>query len=106
MNVALLFLLTGLAEIGGGWLVWQYIREGKPFYYAVLGAIIMIVYAILPTLQTYNFSRIYAAYGGAFIFLSLLWGLFVDGQKPDHLDIIGALICLVGATVMLLPRAT
>ena len=106
MTTALLFLLTGLAEISGGWMIWQWLRNGKPIMYGVVGALVLFIYGVLPTLQHHNFSRIYAAYGGAFIFLSLLWGYIVDKQRPDTLDIVGATICVVGAVVILLPRST
>lgn len=101
-----LFLAAGLAEIGGGYLVWLWLREGKPLWWGVLGGIILFVYGVIPTLQQYaNFGRIYAAYGGIFIFLSLLWGWGVDKNPPDLYDWTGALICLVGiAVIMWAPR--
>lgn len=69
------FLLAGLAEIGGGYLVWLSVREGKPLWYGLLGGVVLIAYGIIPTFQPEtNFGRIYAAYGGIFIVLSLLWG--------------------------------
>jgi small multidrug resistance family-3 protein len=74
----LYFLVAGLCEIGGGYLVWLWLREGKSLWYGVLGAIILILYGALPTLQPANFGRVYATYGGVFIVLSLLWGWQVD----------------------------
>jgi len=50
------------------------IREGKSFSFAILGAILLILYGIIPTFQPANFGRVYAAYGGIFIALSVLWG--------------------------------
>ena len=70
-----LFVLAGLCEIGGGYLVWLWLREGKPIGYAILGGAILIMYGIIPTFQTAHFGRVYAAYGGMFIVLSLLWGM-------------------------------
>lgn len=100
-----LFLLAGLCEIGGGYLVWLWLREGKPIGYALGGALILVLYAIIPTLQTAHFSRVYAAYGGMFIVLSLLWGWGFDGTPPDRFDAIGCLICLIGMMViMYVPR--
>ncbi len=95
------FLIAGLFEIGGGYLVWLWIREGKPITYAVAGAIILIAYGIVPTLQPANFGRVYAAYGGVFIVLSLLWGWGIDGIKPDRFDLIGGCIALAGVTVIM-----
>ena len=97
-----LFVAAGIFEIGGGWMVWQAIREGKPFWWAILGSLILIGYGFLPTLQpTDSFGRIYAVYGGFFIVLSFLWGWLLDGQRPDKGDAIGGAISLVGVLVIL-----
>jgi small multidrug resistance family-3 protein len=50
-----------------------------------------------------EFGRVYAAYGGVFIALALLWGVLVDGFRPDRYDMLGALICVAGVVVMLAP---
>ena len=100
-----LFVLAGLCEIGGGYLVWLWLREGKPVGYAILGAMILIIYGIIPTFQLAHFGRVYAAYGGMFIVLSLLWGWGMDGTRPDRFDAVGAVICLAGmAVIMYWPR--
>jgi small multidrug resistance family-3 protein len=100
------FVLAGLAEIGGGYLVWLHLREGKPLWYGLVGSVVLIIYGIIPTFQpATNFGRVYAAYGGIFIILSLLWGWQVDRKTPDLYDWIGALICLAGvAVIMWAPR--
>ena len=96
-----LFVLAGLCEIGGGYLIWLWLREGKPIIYALAGAVILIAYGIIPTFQPAHFGRVYAAYGGMFIVLSLLWGWGFDGTRPDRFDAMGAIICLVGMVVMM-----
>ena len=97
-----LFLLSGAAEIGGGWLVWQAVREGKPWWWGLLGSLALVVYGFLPTAQpTDSFGRIYAVYGGFFILLSFLAGWALDGNKPDKGDIAGGLICLGGVLLIL-----
>lgn len=99
------FLLAGLCEIGGGYLIWLWLRQGKPLGYGVLGAGILILYGIIPTLQPAHFGRVYAAYGGVFIALSLVWGWQVDRIVPDGADLIGAGVALVGvAIIMYWPR--
>jgi small multidrug resistance family-3 protein len=95
------FLAAGLCEIGGGYLIWLWLREGKSVWLAVLGAVVLILYGIIPTLQPANFGRIYAAYGGVFVMLSLLWGWQIDGVSPDKYDVIGGLIALLGVFVIM-----
>ncbi|HWF61390.1 MAG TPA: YnfA family protein [Nitrospira sp.] len=102
-----LFVLAGLCEIGGGYLVWLWFREGRPLAYGIIGAAILVLYGIIPTYQAASFGRVYAAYGGMFIVLSLIWGWALDGVSPDRFDIIGGTLCLVGmAVIMYAPRAT
>jgi len=100
------FVLAGLCEIGGGYLVWLWLREGRSLWYGVLGAVILILYGVIPTLQPAHFGRVYAAYGGVFIVLSLLWGWQVDRVAPDKFDLIGACVALIGvALIMYWPRS-
>ncbi len=100
------FIIAGIFEIGGGYLIWQWLREGKGTLYALAGAVILILYGVVPTLQPEgSFGKIYAAYGGVFIVLSLLWGWKVEGIVPDRFDIIGGVIALIGvAVIMYWPR--
>lgn len=99
------FILAGLFEIGGGYLVWLWLREGKPLAYGVMGAVILVLYGVVPTFQPAHFGRVYAAYGGVFVVLSILWGWKIDGITPDRFDLIGAFICLIGvAVIMYWPR--
>ena len=94
------FLAAGLTEIGGGWLVWQTIRENRPWWFAFLGSFVLVGYGFVATLQPItNFARVYAIYGAFFILLSLLWGFIVDGFIPDLGDYIGAAFVFVGAGI-------
>ena len=96
-----LFVLAGLCEIGGGWLVWQTLREAKPWWWMAIGLVVLALYGVIPTLQDVdNFGRIFAVYGGYFILLSLLWGWLFDGKRPDTGDILGSAIAMVGVLVM------
>jgi small multidrug resistance family-3 protein len=100
-----LFLLAGLFEIAGGWLVWHWLKEAKPWPWGLLGGTILFLYGVIPTFQPAHFGRVYATYGGFFIVLSLLWGWVVDGNRPDHFDLIGATVSLIGvAIIMYWPR--
>lgn len=101
----LFFILAGLLEIGGGYLVWLWFREDKPFYLAGAGAVALVLYGVVATFQPANFGRVYAAYGGIFIAMALLWGWWVDGTVPDRFDVLGALLALVGVfIIMYVPR--
>ena len=101
-----LFIAAAIAEIGGAWLVQQGVREHTGWIWIGAGIIALGIYGFVATLQSdANFGRILAAYGGIFVAGSLAWGMVVDGFKPDHYDITGALICLVGvAVIMYAPR--
>jgi len=102
LRALVIFIGSGLAEIGGGWLVWKALREGKPWYWALWGSFALVGYGILPTLQpTDSFGRIYAVYGGFFIFLSYLWGYVFDGLKLDAGDVIGGVLALLAVLVIL-----
>jgi small multidrug resistance family-3 protein len=97
-----LFVAAGVAEIGGGWLVWKAVRSNKPWWWALLGSLVLVLYGFLPTLQpTDSFGRIYAVYGGFFIVLSFLAGWWLDGDKPDKGDVVGGSISLAGVLVIL-----
>lgn len=101
-KAVVLFILAGLAEIGGGYLIWLWLRESGTYWYGIAGGLILVLYGVIPTLQQFpNFGRIYAAYGGVFIILSVLWGWGIDKKPPDLYDWIGAFICLTGVSVML-----
>lgn len=103
----LYFILAGIFEIGGGYLMWLWLRDGKSALFGILGALVLIGYGVIPTLQPEgNFGKIYAAYGGIFIVMSILWGWKIDGTVPDRFDIIGGLIALIGvAVIMYWPRS-
>ena len=97
----LLFVAAGVCEIGGGYLVWLWLREGRSAWYALAGALILVLYGVIPTLQPANFGRVYAAYGGIFIVLSLLWGWRIDTVIPDRFDVIGGMIALAGVSIIM-----
>lgn len=99
------FVLAGLCEIGGGYLVWLWLRNGKSISYALGGAVVLILYGVIPTFQQAHFGRVYSAYGGIFVIMSIFWGWIIDNIKPDRYDIIGGVICLIGVgMIMYWPR--
>ncbi|CAN5594194.1 YnfA family protein [soil metagenome] len=95
-----LFVAAALLEIGGGYLVWLWLREKKKITYGLIGGIILFVYGIIPTLQPSNFGRVYAAYGGIFVVMAIIWGLMIDKKRPDRYEIIGGTIVLMGAAII------
>lgn len=101
-----LFIVAALAEIGGAWLVWQGVRENRGLLWIGAGVLALGAYGFVATFQTDpHFGRVLAAYGGVFVAGSLLWGMAVDGFRPDRWDIVGAAVCLLGvALIMYAPR--
>lgn len=101
-----LFVVAAIAEIGGAYLMWQAIKEGRGLLFALAGAVALTGYGAVAALQPdANFGRVLAAYGGVFIVGSLLWGMAFDGFRPDRFDVAGAAACLVGVgVIMYAPR--
>jgi len=81
------FFLAGLCEIGGGYLIWLWLRENMNWILGVVGGSVLFLYGIVPTFQPSHFHRIYAAYGGIFIVMALFWGWIFEAATP------AALIC-------------
>ena len=96
----ILFFVAAMAEIGGGYLVWKWIRERKGIMFGLFGGSILFIYGVIPTLQPASFGRVYAAYGGVFIVSAIIWGIFVDKKKPDKYEVIGSLTAIVGAIII------
>eukprot|EP00290_Baffinella_frigidus_P043946 CAMPEP_0180285518 /NCGR_PEP_ID=MMETSP0988-20121125/11958_1 /TAXON_ID=697907 /ORGANISM="non described non described, Strain CCMP2293" /LENGTH=129 /DNA_ID=CAMNT_0022258935 /DNA_START=109 /DNA_END=497 /DNA_ORIENTATION=- len=98
------------AEIAGGWLVWRALREGAAPWQGVVGSVFLVAYGLVATLQpqSLDFGRVYAAYGGVFIAMSMAWGVFVDKTLLiDTGDIIGTILSIAGAALICFwPRAT
>ena len=97
-----LFVAAAVAEIGGAYLMWQAVKEGRGALFALAGAVALAGYGAVAALQPdANFGRVLAAYGGVFIIGSLLWGVAFDGFRPDRYDIGGAAACLIGVAVIM-----
>ncbi len=107
LRAFLLFGMAGLAEIAGGWLVWQWLRADRPWPFGLLGAGVLFTYGVIHTLQQDDtFGRIYAAYGAIFLIMAFAWGMAIDQWRPDRWDYLGAALCLVGVSIMLFaPRS-
>lgn len=102
------FCLAGVCELGGAYLIWLWLREGRSAVLAVMGAAVLAFYGFVHTLQpaAANYGRVQAAYSGFFIAMALLWGWQIDKVVPDRYDLIGAGIAMVGVfVIMYWPRA-
>lgn len=96
----LLFVVAGLCEIGGGYLVWLWLRDDFSWILGALGGFVLFLYGVVPTFQKPHFHRVYAAYGGVFIAMSVLWGWLIDGVLPDKYDIVGSVIAIAGVLII------
>ncbi|WP_438952285.1 YnfA family protein [Porticoccus sp.] len=100
-----LFLLTALAEILGCYLPYLWLREGKSAWLLIPGALSLAVFAWLLSLHPTAAGRVYAAYGGVYIFVAILWLWSIDGVRPSVWDLLGSTIALLGmAIIMFAPR--
>ena len=101
IRTATLFVAAALCEIGGAYLIWQWQRSGKPAWFGLIGLAALLIYSLIQTLQSFGFGRTFAAYGGVFILVALLWGWLIDHQMPDRWDWIGGVVCLAGIAIIL-----
>ena|SRR5579859_3734715 len=97
---------AAVAEIAGCFAFWAWLRIGKSVWWIAPGIGSLISFAYLLTLvETDKAGRTFAAYGGIYIAAALLWLWVVEGVRPDRWDVGGAMVCLVGAAIILLgPR--
>ncbi|MBT0961541.1 YnfA family protein [Denitromonas iodatirespirans] len=102
LRIAALFALTALAEIVGCYLPWLVIRQSGSLWLLLPAAVSLAVFAWLLTLHPMAAGRTYAAYGGVYVAMALLWLRFVDGVPLTRWDVAGAAIVLVGMAVIAL----
>ena len=96
-----IFLAAVVCEIAGGFAIWARLKNDRPMWLAVPGAVALVAFAwILTRVDLAYAGRPYAAYGGIYIVVSLLWLGLVEGQRPSVTDIAGSLVCLLGAGII------
>jgi len=107
LRIGFLFALTATAEIIGCYLPWLVIRQGKSALLLIPAAAALALFVWLLTLHPTAAGRTYAAYGGMYITVALLWLRFVDGVALTRWDGLGAIIALTGmAVIALQPTAS
>lgn len=96
-----LFTLTAIAEIIGCYLPYLWLKQGRSAWLLLPAAISLTVFAWLLTLHPQAAGRVYAAYGGVYISIALLWLWLVDSVRPTFTDIAGAAVCLLGVGIIM-----
>ena len=91
---------ASLFEIGGGYLVWKWLKDNKWMVFGLVGGLVLFSYGIIPTFQSAGFGRVYATYGGIFVIVSIMWGYWIDKKKTDRYEIIGSVIVIVGVAAL------
>ena len=102
-----IYVAAALAEIGGCFAFWAWLRLGKSIWWLAPGILSLVLFAYLLTLVPSDAAgRAYAAYGGIYIVASLAWLWAIEGVRPDRWDMAGAALCLIGAAIILFgPRS-
>lgn len=105
MKPFFLYLATALAEIVGCYLPWLWLRQGGAVWLLLPAAASLAVFAWLLTLHEAASGRVYAAYGGVYIGVAIVWLWVVDGIRPSAWDVAGAAVALAGMGIIVLqPR--
>lgn len=102
MRTGLVYVAAAVAEIVGCFAFWAWLRLGKPVWLVIPGVASLVLFAwLLTQIESEAAGRAYAAYGGIYIAMSVLWLWLAEGFRPDRWDIAGAAICLIGAAVII-----
>ena len=105
IKTLLLFIVTALAEILGCYLPYLWLNQGKSILLLIPAALSLALFAWLLSLHPAATGRVYAAYGGVYICVAIMWLWLVDGIRPTAWDFVGAGVALLGmAIIMLAPR--
>ena len=101
-----LFAGTAVAELAGCYLAFLWLRKDASAWILVPAAASLATFAWLLTLHPGASGRVYAAYGGVYVAMAILWLWLIEGQRPTRWDLLGAAITLTGmAIIMFAPRA-
>ncbi len=105
LNTLGLFVITAIAEIVGCYLPYLWLKQGKSIWLLVPAALSLALFAWLLSLHPTAAGRVYAAYGGVYVAVALVWLWLVDGVRPTGWDPLGCAVALLGmAIIMFAPR--
>lgn len=100
MKTLMLYVATALAEIVGCYLPWLWLKQGASAWLLLPAAASLALFAGLLTLHDAASGRVYAAYGGVYIGIALLWLWAVDGVRPSAWDVAGGAVALIGMALI------
>ena len=101
LKTIILFIVTAIAEIIGCYLPYLWLKQDKSAWLLVPAAISLVLFAWLLSLHPTAAGRVYAAYGGVYIFVAIIWLWIVDGVTPTAWDIVGSLFTITGMTIIM-----
>lgn len=102
MKSLLWYLIAAVGEIGGCFAFWAWLPMHRSPLWTIPGLIALVLFALaLTRVDSASVGRVYAAYGGIYILSSLLWLWAIENTRPDHWDVFGATVCLIGAGIIL-----
>ncbi|NQZ30002.1 MAG: YnfA family protein [Oceanospirillaceae bacterium] len=96
-----LFALTALAEIVGCYLPYLWLREAKSIWLLLPAVLSLTLFVWLLTLHPSAAGRTYAAYGGVYVCMAILWLWSVDGVRPTLWDLVGGSVALLGMAIIM-----
>ncbi|WP_153559296.1 YnfA family protein [Roseimaritima sediminicola] len=102
LKITILFIITALAEIVGCYLPYLWLRREGSAWLLLPAAASLGIFAWLLSLHPTAAGRVYAAYGGVYISVALVWLWKVDGIRPNTWDLLGVCLCLAGMAVIML----
>jgi len=101
LEVLGLFVITAIAEIVGCYLPYLYLKHDKSIWLLVPAGLSLAAFAWLLTLHPQAAGRVYAAYGGVYVSVAVLWLWVVDSVRPTTTDLVGVSVCLLGMTIIM-----
>ena len=97
-----LFFITAIAEILGCYFPYLILNQGRSYWLWITTALSLAIFVWLLTLHPASSGRIYAAYGGIYIFTALMWLRYVDQVALTRWDVLGGIVVLFGASLIIL----